>query len=417
MGARDALHWAANGRRGFTLRSRATMSSLTAALRSVRADRAELQRLAESQGALRRVATMVARGVSPPEAFRTVASEIGGLIGADYAAINRYENDQTVTVVTYWSDPHVPDALTPLGGHWPLGSDTAAALVLRAEKPIRTTSNAVTSEIGAWARSFGITHIVSCPVWVEGLLWGEMAVMFRGVQPPPLDTEERLGDFVELVACTIAQAKSRADLIDSRARVIAASDATRRDIERNLHDGVQQHLVSIGYDLRAAEARVPADQGELRRLLEGSAGGLSEVLSELQELARGLHPAILSKSGLDTALRMLARRSPVPVELHDHVPGPLPEQVEVAVFYVVSEALTNVAKHADASTVDIDLDREGDEICLTIHDDGHGGAEPGRGSGLIGLKDRVEALSGKLRLASPTGAGTSLNVTIPLGAA
>src|SRR3569833_2919422 len=153
MGARDALLWAANGRRGFALRPRATMSSLTAALRSVRADRAELQRLAESQGALRRVATMVARGVSPPEAFRTV------------------------------------------------GSDTAAALVLRAEKPIRTTSNAVTSEIGAWARSFGITHIVSCPIWVEGLLWGEMAVMFRGVQPPPLDTEERLGDFVELVVC------------------------------------------------------------------------------------------------------------------------------------------------------------------------------------------------------------------------
>jgi signal transduction histidine kinase len=414
VGARDALHRAADARRGLTLRSRALVSSLSARPASVWADRVELRRLAESQGALRHVATMVARGVSPPEAFKTVAGELGRLIGADYTAINRYEPDQTVTVVTHWSDPSVPDILAPLGGRWPIGRDTAAALVLRTGKATRTSSDKISSSIGDWARSYGITHIVSCPVWVEGLLWGEMAAMFRAPEPPPIDTEERLGDFVELVACTIAQAKSRADLIDSRARVIAASDATRRRIERDLHDGVQQHLVSIGYDLRSAESSLAPDQPELKRALSTAADDLSGVLSELQEIARGLHPAVLSKSGLDAALRMLARRSPVPVELHHHAPRPLPEKVQVAVFYVVSEALTNVLKHAEASMVHIDLEVEDGEVRVTIHDNGQGGAELGDGSGLIGLKDRVEALSGTMRLASPTGVGTSLRVTIPV---
>jgi len=416
VGAREALHWAANGRRGLTLRSRAVVSSLSAVPKSVWADRTELRRLAESQGALRHVATMVARGVSPPEAFKTVAGELGRLIGADYAAINRYESDRTATVVTHWSDPGVPDALTPLAGRWPIGSDTAAALVLRTGKPTRIATDSISSDIGSWARSYGITHVVSCPVWVEGLLWGETAVMFRGSEPPPIDTEERLGDFVELVACTIAQAKSRADLIDSRARVIAASDATRRRIERDLHDGVQQHLVSIGYDLRSAGATIEPAQKELKRLLTAAADDISGVLSELQEISRGLHPAILSKSGLEAALKMLARRSPIPVERHDRVPGPLPEPVQVAIFYVVSEALTNAFKHAEASRVRVDLDGEQDEVRLTIHDDGHGGAELGRGSGLVGVKDRVEALSGTMRLASPTGVGTSLRVTIPVPA-
>ncbi|MDN3354228.1 histidine kinase [Actinomadura sp. DC4] len=415
MGARDALHWATIGRRELALRSRALVSSLAATSKSVCADRIELRRLAESQGALRHVATLVARGVSPPEAFRTVAGELGSLIGADYTAINRYESDQTATVVAHWSDPHVPDALAPLGGRWPIAADTAAALVLRTGKATRITGDSIRSEIGTWIRSNKISHIVSCPVWVEGRLWGETAVMFCGPEPPPADTEERLGDFVELVACTIAQAKSRADLIDSRARVIAASDATRRRIERDLHDGVQQHLVSIGYNLRSAEG--VASQDELKQALSGAADDLSGVLSELQEISRGLHPAVLSKSGLDAALKTLARRSPVPVELHDQAPNPLPEQVQVAIFYVVSEALTNAYKHAEASTVHVDLAAADGEVHLTIHDDGHGGAEFGQGSGLIGLKDRVEALSGTLRLASPTGVGTSLDVTIPVEAA
>ena len=414
MAARDALHWAASGRRGVALHSRSAVSCLTSAVRSLRADRVRLHRLAESQGALRRVATLVARGISPPQAFKTVAGELGALIGADYVAINRYERDRTATVVASWSDPGVPDAVRPIGGRWPIGTDTAAAAVLRTGKPTRITSNTIGSEIGIWTRSYGIGHVVSCPIWVEERMWGEVAVMFRGENPPPTDTEERLGDFVALVACTLAQAKSRADLIDSRARVIAASDATRRRIERDLHDGVQQHLVSIGFDLRAAEAAVSDEQGELKQRLSNTAEELSGILSELQEISRGLHPSVLSKSGLDAALKMLARRSSVPVELHEHLPGPLPDQVEVTIYYIVCEALTNVLKHANASRVRVDLERQEHRICLSIRDDGCGGADLECGSGLIGLNDRVEALEGAMQVESPAGEGTSLRITIPL---
>jgi signal transduction histidine kinase len=414
VAVRHALHWATSGRRGVAVHSHAVASCLTSAVRCVLADRVELHRLAESQGALRRVATLVARGVSPPQAFKTVAGELGALIGADYTAINRYERDRTATVVTSWSDPNVPDAVRPVGGRWPIGSDTAAAVVLRTGKATRITSNSIGSEIGTWTRSYGIGHVVSCPIWVEGRLWGEMAVMFRGQSPPPPDTEERLGDFVELVACTIAQAKSRADLIDSRARVIAASDATRRRIERDLHDGVQQHLVSIGFDLRAAEATVSAGQADLKQRLSNTAEELAGILSELQEISRGLHPAVLSKSGLDAALKMLARRSPVPVELHEHLSDRLPEQVEVTIYYIVCEALTNVLKHANASTVRVDLEKQERRICLSIRDDGCGGADLECGSGLIGLNDRVEALEGAMQVESPAGEGTSLRITIPV---
>jgi signal transduction histidine kinase len=412
--ARDALQWATSGRRRAVLSPRAVASCLTGAVRYLWTDRVRLRRLSEAHGALRRVGMLVARGISPPQAFKTVAGELGTLIGADYTAINRYERDHTATVITSWSDPGVPAAVAPLGGRWPIGSDTAAAVVLRTGKPTRITSNSIGSEIGTWARSYGIGHVVSCPIWVEDCIWGEMAVMFCGQDPPPPDTEERLGDFVELVACTIAQAKSRADLIDSRARVITASDATRRRIERDLHDGVQQHLVSIGFDLRAAEETVSAEQPELKRRLSGAAEELSAALSELQEIARGLHPAVLSKSGLDAALKMLARRSPVPVELHGQLSGRLPEQVEVTVYYIVCEALTNVLKHAHASTVRVDLEKQDHRLCLSIRDNGCGGADLERGSGLIGLNDRVEALEGAMQVASPAGEGTSLRITIPV---
>jgi signal transduction histidine kinase len=317
-------------------------------------------------------------------------------------------------VVAHWSDPESPDVITRLGGRWPIGTDTAAAAVRRTGQPERRRCEHISGEIGQWARSYGIGHIISCPVWVEGRLWGEVAVMFRGDSPPPRRTEERLNDFVELVACTIAQAKSRADLIDSRSRVIAASDATRRRIERDLHDGVQQHLTSINYDVRAAVSAVRPDQAELKRQLSSTAEDLSVVLTELQEIARGLHPAVLSKSGLDAALKMLARRSPVPVDLQANLSGPLPEQVEVTIYYIVCEALTNVLKHANASKVHVDLSRADGEIHLSVSDDGLGGATLGHGSGLMGLSDRVDALEGTMAVVSPAGEGTSLHITIPV---
>jgi signal transduction histidine kinase len=220
--------------------------------------------------------------------------------------------------------------------------------------------------------------------------------------------------FVELVGCTIAQAESRAELMASRARVVASSDAARRRIERDLHDGAQQHLISLGLELRAAEANVPLEQEELRQRLSATAQGLSGVLAELQEISHGLHPAILARGGLEAALTALARRSPVPVELHIHARRRLPEQIEATVYYMVSEALTNVVKHANASVVRVDLKMQDERLRVSIRDDGRGGADLGRGSGLIGLTDRVAALDGTMQVTSPIGGGTSLLITMPV---
>jgi signal transduction histidine kinase len=382
-------------------------------MRSVLVDRTELHRLARSQGALRHVATLVARGITPGEVFKTIVAELGSLLAADSTAISRYENDQTATVMAWWNDPDTPALTPPFTARWPIGVDSSAAVVLRTGSAVRKSKSTFSGEIGAWARSQGICHIVSGPVWVEGRLWGEVAVMFRCEVPPPPDTEARLGDFVELVGCTIAQAKSRADLIDSRARVIAASDATRRRIERDLHDGVQQHLISLKFELNAAEADLPPGQDGVRERLSSTGEGLTNVIAELQEICRGLHPAVLTRAGLKAALETLARRTPVPVELHVNVPDSLPEQVQVTLYYIVSEALNNVTKHADASTVRIEVEHDNSDVRLLVEDDGKGGAVFGPGSGLIGLKDRVEAVEGVVRLQSPVGEGTTLDVTIP----
>jgi signal transduction histidine kinase len=206
---------------------------------------------------------------------------------------------------------------------------------------------------------------------------------------------------------------SHADLTKSRARVVAASDDTRRRIERDLHDGTQQRLVSLGLELRSAEAMVPPELTELRSQLSHTAEGLAGAIEELQEISRGIHPAILSKGGLGPALKTLARRSPIPVELDVHSDDRLPEPIEAAAYYVVSEALTNAAKHSRASAVRVDVASEDGIVHLSIRDDGVGGAVPGQGSGLIGLKDRVEALGGEIEIESASGSGTSLRVRIP----
>jgi signal transduction histidine kinase len=229
-----------------------------------------------------------------------------------------------------------------------------------------------------------------------------------------VDTESQIAEFTELVATAVANAESRSELTASRARVVATADETRRRIERDLHDGTQQHLVSLALELRAAAAEVPPELDELAARLSRTARGLANVAEDLREISRGIHPAILSRGGLGPALRTLARRSTVPVELDVRTDRRLPEPVEVAAYYVVSEALTNAAKHASASVVHVDLEADHSIVQLTIHDDGVGGADPGQGSGLIGLRDRIEALGGKIELASPAGGGTSLFVKIPI---
>jgi signal transduction histidine kinase len=264
------------------------------------------------------------------------------------------------------------------------------------------------------ARELDVRAGVAVPISVEDRLWGVMIVSSTHDQPLPAGTEERLAGFTELAATAIANAESQAALTTSRARIVATTDANRRRIERDLHDGAQQHLVGLALQLRNAKAAAPPEAGELMQQLDGVAGGLDDVLEELREIARGIHPAILAEGGLRPALKTLARRSAVPVRLDVRVDGRLPEQIEIAAYYVVAEALTNIAKHAHATVVDVQAATGDGALHVSVRDDGRGGAGFGHGSGLIGLRDRAEALGGQLLLYSTAGAGTGVQVSLPL---
>jgi signal transduction histidine kinase len=383
---------------------------------SLEASRAKLCQVADEQSALRRVATLVACGVSPAEVFDAVAAEVGHVLEADHTEIIRFESDDSARVVGYWNDPRVPIVMPPLNGHWPIEAGTVTATVRDTERPARMKNyERATSAIGIWAHAAGIRCVVGCPVKVEGRIWGAMLVHSLSVEPMPGVTEARMQEFMEFVGTAIANAQSRSDLLASRARVVAAADESRRRIERDLHDGAQQQLVTLALKLRRVETTAVAPaQERLKEQLSGLVDDLSNILDDLQEVSRGIIPLILTRSGLGPALRSLARHSPVRVELNAGVVGRLPERVEVAVYYTVSEALTNVVKHAHASEVRVDLVMEHRTVRLSIQDDGRGGAELTRGSGLVGLKDRVEALGGSIEVVSPAGCGTSVLVELPL---
>jgi signal transduction histidine kinase len=388
---------------------------LRKAHRMVEASRDELRALAEEQAALRRVATLVARGVPPDDVFAAVAEEVGRLVSIDSASILRYEGDGTATVIAGWAETDA--GLVRVGARFRLeglDGESLTELVLRTGRPGRVESYVnATSPIAVHIGESGVQRSAGAPIVVDGRLWGVMAAGSTRPDPLPEGAESRIAAFTELLGTAIAKADSRAQLTASRARIVAAADETRRRLERDLHDGVQQRLVSVGLDLRAAEAALPPGD-ELRGQLARTASGLAGALDDLVEISRGIHPAILAAGGLGPALRTLARRSAVPVELELRGDRRLPERVEVAAYYVVSEALTNAAKHADASAVHVDVNADESIAQLAIRDDGVGGADPVRGSGLIGLTDRVEALGGTIQIASPPGRGTSLLVRIPI---
>jgi signal transduction histidine kinase len=262
--------------------------------------------------------------------------------------------------------------------------------------------------------ALGFRFAVGAPIRVDDRLWGFVAVVSAGDEPPP-GTEARLADFTELVGTAIANADAQAALTASRARVVASADETRRRIERDLHDGAQQRLVSLALRLRAAQSAVPKELDELDGELDRVATGLNGALDDLREFARGIHPSILAEGGLGPALKALARRSTVPVVLDLRTAQRLPDAVEVAAYFVVSEALANAAKHALASRVDVNIDVADGVLRMIVRDDGVGGASFAGGSGLVGLKDRVEALGGQIALRSQPGAGTSLTVDLPSG--
>ncbi len=383
---------------------------------SLEDSQAELERYADEQAALRRVATLVAQTSSSAELFETVTREVGLLCGADLARMERYESDGTVTGVAAWSRD-AEEGLA-VGTRFALEGVSIARLVWERGGPARVDSfTGAPGPIAQEAREQGIHSSVGCPVVVEGRLWGVIAASSKHETPFAPDTEAQIAEFTELVATAVANAESRAELAASRARVVAAADQTRRQIERDLHDGTQQRLISLGLEMRAAEALASPDQTELRAQISNAFHSLAGAVEELQEISRGIHPAILSRGGLAPALKALARRSAVPVELHLDVDRRLPEQVEVATYYVVSEALNNAAKHARASVLRVDAGAKNGVVRLSISDNGVGGANPAGGSGLVGLKDRIEALGGELRISSAPGEGTELAATIPIPAA
>jgi signal transduction histidine kinase len=346
-----------------------------------RADVSEEARavLADERAALRRVAVLVARQRPADELFATVAAEVGNLLEVDSARLLRYESHGASSVVAGWSKD----------GNW----------------------SAEAKRLASGSRD---RHEVSSPIVIADVQWGEMVASSK--QPLGPGSEARIANFTELVATAIANAQARAELANSRARVVAAADDSRRRLERDLHDGTQQRLVSLGLELQMAQSLVPEEAREARAKLDEVGSGLMSALDDLREISRGIHPAILSRGGLGAALRALARRSVVPVEMSADVLEDLPDGVEIAAYYVVSEALANAARYAEASVVTVSVERVGERLRVLVTDDGVGGADPTRGTGLIGLADRVGALGGTITVTSPRADGTRIVADLPLAA-
>ena len=373
--------------------------------------REQVRQVAAEQAALRRVATLVARGAPADEVFTAIAREVGRLFGTQFCGVVRFNPDRTATAVgsVNLAGDHISGQSITLGGRnvSTLVFETGQARIDR--YPADDSSAVTAGALGVGARS-----AVGAPISVEGRLWGAMQVASPSEAGLPIGAEQRLAGFTELAATAIANAEAHTALMTSRARLVATADETSRRIERDLHDGARQRLVSSALQLRAAQASVPPGLGQLRAELDRVATGLAGALDELREIARGIHPAVLAERGLGPALTSLARRSPVPVHLDLPAHARLPEPVEITAYYVVSEALVNAAKHANPSAVQVAVEAADGVLRLSVTDDGVGGADPARGSGLVGLKDRVEAIGGTLTVQSRPGEGTRLAAELPI---
>src|SRR5712671_6597594 len=379
------------------------------AIANARAEQ-ELRELAETQAALRRLAMLVARGEPPEAVFAAATREALRYFGGGTARMIRYELDGTATLLANegTTGPHVR-----VGEAWQGYPPTGlTATVRRTGQAARVDDYRDVTGGEPYLRE-GLRSAVAMPVHVNGRLWGMIAVGSGHGSLPP-GTEQRMSEFTSLVATAVANAQTRAELITSRARIVAASDEARRRIERDLHDGAQQRLLALALRLRSAAAPLGSD--ETGTEIRDVAAELAGVIDELREISRGIHPAILSSAGLRPALRALGRRSAVPVDIDVRIDGRLPEPVEVAAYYVVSEMLANAAKHARASVVEVAAEASGGTLRVRVRDDGGGGADPRRGSGLTGLKDRVEALGGTFSVHSPVGRGTTVTCELPVTA-
>jgi amino acid transporter/putative methionine-R-sulfoxide reductase with GAF domain len=372
-----------------------------------------IERLAQEQAALRRVATLIARAASAEEVFSAVAEEVASVLNLQVVTVCRYQKD----VVVVLSSLGIP--AFPAGSRWPLDGQSLPGSVYRTGGPVRVDdfTDELTGAFGiyAMARDGDLKSGLGVPIVVDGAVWGSVNAGSTEERGFPAEAEERLARFTDLVATSVQNATMREQLVASRARVVAAADESRRRIERDLHDGAQQRFVSLALSLRLAQAQLRTNPEGAAEILSAAREELAHALAELQELARGIHPAALTLDGLRTALVGLTERAPIPVQIMRIPTERLPEAVEVAIYYLVAEAVTNVAKYAQATRATIVVDRlEGDgSVAVTVEDDGVGGADASNGTGLVGLTDRIEALGGRLGIESPPGRGTRLTATIP----
>jgi signal transduction histidine kinase len=373
--------------------------------------------IAAEQAALRRVATLVASGAEPAEIFHAVAEEAGRLLGAVSSATIRYDGDDALTVGRWRLETAQPGGGFRVGTRVPLaGSDGLTAIVYRSGRPARIEDYTdVRGYAAEMMRRHGYRTAVAAPIVVSGRTWGVLLV--ASVVPNGLNAgdELRLADFAELVALGLESAEAREQLNASRLRILEAGMHERRRLERNLHDGAQQRLVSLALQLRVLEKHLGGDPEAARALVSGARAELDLAMQELRELARGLHPAVLTDRGLAAALESLARSAALPVEISGAPAERLPEAVEAGAYFVVAESITNAVKHAHAAKIAVRLERTGSALRIEIEDDGRGGANPAAGTGLRGLADRVEALGGRFAVADrPAGSGTVVSVELPL---
>ncbi len=371
----------------------------------------DLERLADEQAALRRVATFVAQGAEPRAVFDAVCAETGRLLDATTVNLAHFDPEGINVTIAGWS---LREVHVPTGTRLPLDGDSVNVRVRDTGAPARFDSYETASgELGAALRNLGIRSEVGAPVVVEGAVWGALIAGTDEAEPLPPRTELRLANFAELIATAVSNAMARSELVASRARIAQAADEQRRRIVRDLHDGAQQRLVNTVMTLQLAQSRPNLDP-DVAELIGESLRSAQSGIEELRELAHGLHPAILTNRGLAAAAEALALRAAIPVEL-DIPDARYPPSVESAAYFVVAEALTNVAKYAEATVVRISAEEADGKLCVSVQDDGAGGASPSPGSGLSGLDDRVTALNGAFSVHSPAGGGTRVRAEIPLG--
>jgi signal transduction histidine kinase len=373
---------------------------------------ASLEELVREHAALRRVATLVAREPPPAEVFEAVAREVGTLLGARRAQLVRVASPEEGIVAASWSDGTLQPV--PVGHRAPLDGRGVLGRMLGDPRPVRIEDwDEAGGGVAALMRSLGIRSGAAGPIVIGGRVWGAVSAVWSDPAAMPVGAEDRVAEFAQLVAYAIENAEARHELAASRARLVEAADEARRRIERDLHDGAQQRLVAAALDLTLLEQQLERDVAAARAALTRAREQLDEGLSELRDLARGIHPSVLTDRGLEAALQGLAKRAPVPVDLHLAMPERLDRAIEAAAYFVVSEAVTNAAKHAQAESLSVSIAATDGSLIVTVADDGVGGAETGRGSGLTGLADRVEALGGRLEIASPRGDGTRISARLP----